>query len=189
MDAPDFLEGACAEFGRRLEAVGGRWHDATPCSDWDVRALVQHAVNECAWIPPLLEGKTIADVGSALDGDLLGDDPVAAWRRAAAGAVAAARAPGAMQATAHLSYGDRTGDQYVTQVAGDLVIHTWDLARAVGTEERIDPALVSATAGMLGGAPEEVEMARSYGLFAAVVEVPDDADAQTRMLAFTGRRA
>lgn len=190
MDAPAFLEAACGEFGRRVDAVGDRWGDPTPCSEWDVRQLVNHLVGECRWIPPLLEEQTIADVGSALDGDLLGDDAVEAWRRASVAAVAAANGPGAMGATAHLSYGDRSAEHYVSQVATDLVIHAWDLARAVGADERIAPELVEAASAMLSAAPEEMDMARRYGLFAAPVAVPDGdtGDAQARMLAATGRR-
>ena len=187
MDTPSFLEAACGEFGRRLDAAAGRWDAPTPCSEWDVRALVQHAVNECAWIAPLLEGRTIADVGGALDGDLLGDDPVAAWRGASAAAVAAASVPGAMEATAHLSYGDRSGDYYVNQVATDLVVHTWDLARAVGADERLTADLVEEASASYA-ASQEMQMARQYGLFAAPVEVDGGADPQARMLAVTGRR-
>ena len=58
-----------------------QWHMPTPCTEWDVRALMQHLVNEQLWVPPLLEGKTIEQVGDAFDGDNLGNDPVGAWRR------------------------------------------------------------------------------------------------------------
>ncbi|HMC69482.1 MAG TPA: maleylpyruvate isomerase N-terminal domain-containing protein, partial [Mycobacteriales bacterium] len=36
---------------------------ATPCTDWNVADLVNHVINEMLWMPPLLDGKTIADVG------------------------------------------------------------------------------------------------------------------------------
>src|SRR5205085_7856583 len=59
-------------FGQRLSAVdAGQWSAATPCEDWDVRTLVNHVVGELLWLPPLLEGKTVADVGDRLDGDIL----------------------------------------------------------------------------------------------------------------------
>ena len=65
-------------FEQRLGAVGAtEWNAATPCDDWDVRTLVNHVVNELLWMPPLLEGKTIAEVGDRFDGDVLGSDPSA----------------------------------------------------------------------------------------------------------------
>ncbi len=65
-------------FEQRLGAVGAtEWNAATPCDDWDVRTLVNHVVNELLWMPPLLEGKTIAEVGDRFDGDVLGSDPLA----------------------------------------------------------------------------------------------------------------
>ena len=61
-----------------------QWTHSTPCAEWDVRALVNHVVGEDRWVPPLLAGLTIAEVGDTLAGDLLGDDPQLAWDRAAA---------------------------------------------------------------------------------------------------------
>src|SRR3712207_9183954 len=59
-----------------------QWTAATPCVEWDVRTLVNHVVGEDRWVPPLLAGLTIAEVGDTLAGDLLGEDPQSAWDRA-----------------------------------------------------------------------------------------------------------
>ena len=54
----------------------------TPCEGWDVRTVLNHVVGEALWVSRLLAGPTIAEVGSDLAGDLLGEDPAAAWRTA-----------------------------------------------------------------------------------------------------------
>ncbi|TDW16984.1 TIGR03086 family metal-binding protein [Kribbella kalugense] len=116
-----------------------QWSAPTPCSDWDVRALVNHVVGEERWAVPLMAGKTIAEVGDTLDGDLLGDDPVATATFAAREAdVAAAAAIDKV----HLSYGDEDPHEYLRQLAADHLIHGWDLAVAIGVPPRMDAALV-----------------------------------------------
>ena len=69
--------------------------------------------------------------------------------------------------------------------AGDLLVHTWDLARATGLDERLDPDEVHR---MLEGMLPMDEALRSSGHYGPRVEVPDDADEQTRLIAFVGRR-
>ncbi|MEX1288624.1 MAG: maleylpyruvate isomerase N-terminal domain-containing protein, partial [Acidimicrobiia bacterium] len=90
-DALDLYRRAVAEFDRRVAAVPDhRWASPTPCSEWDVRALVNHLVYEDLWAKELLEGRTLDEVGDRFDGDNLGDDPKAAWAAARDSARAAA---------------------------------------------------------------------------------------------------
>src|SRR5829696_6235060 len=87
---------AVEEFDARVRAVGDdQWELPTPCSDWNVRQLVNHLVYENRWTVPLMGGSTIAEVGDRYEGDLLGDDPKGAWAESSAEAVAAVRADGA----------------------------------------------------------------------------------------------
>ena len=68
---------------------------------------------------------------------------------------------------------------------GDVLVHTWDLSRATGLDEALDADEVH----RLVEAMEPIdEVLRESGHFAPRVEVPDDADDQTRLIAFTGRR-
>jgi len=76
------------EFGKRVARIGdGDWSNPTPCSEWDVRTLVNHLVYEHRWAVPLLDGATIADVGDRYEGDLLDDDPIAVWQESLAEAL------------------------------------------------------------------------------------------------------
>jgi hypothetical protein len=68
--------------------------------------------------------------------------------------------------------------------AGVEFMHTWDLARATGQHDRLDENLCARLVGEL----EQMEQVlRASGQFGARVEVPVDADAQTRMLGLIGR--
>jgi uncharacterized protein (TIGR03086 family) len=163
-----------------------QWEGDTPDSEWNVRDLVSHVLSENLWAPPLFAGSTISEVGDRFDGDVLGPDPHGAWRAASAHALAAADAPGAMDRTVHLSFGDFPGREYALQLFADHLIHAWDLARAIGADERLDPALVEGCTTWFAALEDAY---RSAGAIAGRPPVPDGADAQTRLLAMFGRRA
>src|SRR3954451_18947245 len=95
---------ALDEFDRRVSHVAvDQWSSRTPCTDWDVRTLVDHLTTEQLWVPHVLDGRTAEEVGDQFEGDVLGDDSLGAWRRAAARSRAAAEAPGALERTVYLS--------------------------------------------------------------------------------------
>ncbi|MGH3901681.1 MAG: TIGR03086 family metal-binding protein [Pseudonocardiaceae bacterium] len=178
---------AMGEFDRRVRVIRpGQWQDPTPCTEWDVQALVDHLVVEQLWAPLLLDGATIADVGDRFEGDQLGDDPVAAWESAAAAARQAFAAPGALRRSVELSYGRRPAEEYCQEMTMDLTVHAWDLARGIGADERLDEELVRKVLDFI---EPQVEQLTDTGLFALPVSVSADADAQTRLLALLGRRA
>lgn len=178
---------AMDEFDRRVRAVGGhQWHNATPCGEWDVRALVDHLVTEQLWAPLLLDGATVDDVGDRFAGDQLGDDPVAAWASAAAASREAFAAPGALRRSVELSYGRRPAQGYCQEMTLDLAVHAWDLAKGIGADEHLDEGLVAAVLAFI---EPQVEHLAGSGMFAPPIEVGDGADAQTRLLALLGRRS
>jgi len=187
MDTSAMFSRAVAEFGSRVRQIGDdQWQAATPDEDWNVRDLVNHVVGEDLWAPALLAGSTIAEVGDRFDGDVLGVDPKAAWAQASGAAVRAVEGEGAMDRIVHLSFGDFPGREYTLQLFADHLIHAWDLARAIGADERLDAELVVSCATWF--APVE-DAYRGAGAIAARPPVPGDADAQTVLLASFGRRA
>jgi hypothetical protein len=97
------------QFGGRVAAIGDKWSEATPDTEWDVRALVNQVLGENLWAPLLLAGSTIAEVGDRFDGDQLGDDPQVAWAAATALSVTAVVQPGALERTVRVSLGDISG--------------------------------------------------------------------------------
>lgn len=173
-------------FGDTVHQIGDdQWESPTPCSEWNVRQLVNHIVYEDRWAVPLLAGKTIEDVGDSLDGDLLGDDPKGAWDSAAVAAVAAVEADDDLDRKVHVSWGQIPASDYLGQLFADHVIHRWDLARAIGVDDTIDPE--HAELVYKGSKPQEDQL-KSTGAFGDKIETPDDADLQTKLLAVFGRR-
>jgi uncharacterized protein (TIGR03086 family) len=187
IDIRDAYRRALNGFANRVLLIqDDQWSLTTPCADWSVRDLVNHVVNESLWAPELLAGRTVGEVGDAYDGDLLGGDPVKAFEHAAHGAVEAVYAEGALTATTHLSFGDVPGEEYITELFADALIHTWDLARAIGVTDLLDPELVAKCTEWFAGAEEGY---RQSGVIGDRLDVPANADAQTRLLAAWGRRA
>lgn len=136
------------------------WDSPSPCSEWTVRDLVNHVASEDLWTTALLGGQTIEEVGSGLDGDLLGDEPVGRSIDAAKSAATAVAERLPQGGTVPLSFGDTDVAEYVWQLASDHLVHSWDLSAATGTDRRLDPALV---AGVAGWFAEREEMYRDAG--------------------------
>jgi len=181
-----------AVHARALETTGpvvagvraDQWGAPSPCDGWDVRALLNHVVSGNFWVTPLVDGQTIDAVGDRLDGDLLGDDPAAAYDTSAAEAAAAFRRPGAMESPVAVSYGPVPGSVYCGHRFLDVLIHGWDLARATGQDATLPADLVDACFEVVE--PQQDLLAGS-GMFGTVQSVPAAADRQTQLLAILGR--
>jgi uncharacterized protein (TIGR03086 family) len=174
-------------FASNVHLVGVRqWHDATPCDEWDVRMLVNHVAVEQLWVPLLVAGSSVGEIGDRLDGDHLDDDPVAAWDAALNAARSAFGAPGALETTVVLSSGEKSTAEYCWEMTTDALIHSWDLARGIGADETLDAELVGLVYEQVLPIADHLQ---ETGLFAPPVPVPDDAPLQTKLLALFGRRA
>jgi uncharacterized protein (TIGR03086 family) len=153
-----------------------------------VRTLVHHLLYEQRWVPPLLEGLTIEQVGDRFESDLMGDD-ASAWPELLASSIEEAHAAvaqsGTLDRTVHLSYGDASGQEYVRQLTTDLAIHAWDLARATGQDDAVDP---DAVALMLPWAQSNADMLAGSGVFGSRIDVGPDAPDDVRLLGLLGRR-
>jgi len=185
------LHGRCGQrFAALVAGVGPeQWHDDTPCAEWDVRTLVHHLLSEQRWVPPLFEGLTIEQVGDRFEGDLMGDD-ASAWPGLLASAIEEAHAavaqPGALDRTVHLSFGEASGREYVMQLTADLAIHAWDLARATGQGDALDPGAVTL---LLLWTEANAELLAASGMFGSRIDVGPDAPDDVRLLGLLGRRA
>ncbi len=161
-----------------------QWHKSTPDTEWNLRTLLNHMVYELVWVPDLLIGKTVAEVGDKYEGDVLGKNPLESWRKAMHSAIASAYRVDP-QSEVHLSYGDVSAEHYIYENGGDIFIHGWDVAKAIGADDTLEPKLAEILYDKV--LPRADEFAAS-GLFGTPIEVPDDADIATKLLALFGRK-
>jgi uncharacterized protein (TIGR03086 family) len=186
-DLPQSHRQALEQTGRLVAGVGpDQWTDPSPCEGWDVQALVNHIVSGNLWAAELAGGKTIADVGDRLDGDMLGADPVGAYDGSAKVAATAFEAPGALEAPCAVSYGPVPGSVYAGHRFIDVLVHGWDLATGTGQDTSLDPALVQACWEVV---EPQLAFIRGSGAFGEDIEIPEGASLETRLLAVLGRRA
>jgi uncharacterized protein (TIGR03086 family) len=172
----DIYRQVAAKWGELTREIApDQWDDPTPCSEWDVRQLVDH-VN--AW--------------QAQGGNLLGMDiPAgAAWPDIEAAFEATLSDPTRLSGTVP-EFGGVPKHDLAGFLIGDLLIHCWDLARSIGADDTLPPAAVEATTMGLHHAPEPLLRGTNplgAAMMAAAVDVPDDASAQDKMIAYSGRR-
>ncbi|UQX87745.1 TIGR03086 family metal-binding protein [Jatrophihabitans telluris] len=155
------------------------WDAPAPVAGWRARDVVAHLVE---WFPDFLKTAT----GLTLDrGPSAEHDPVAAWQVHTDAVQRLLDGPQAGTAFRHPMVGQMplpdAVDRFYTT---DVFMHTWDLARATAQDERLDPQTCEDLLAQM--VPIE-DLMRSSGQYGARVTVPDDADAQTRLLAFIGR--
>ncbi len=157
-----------------------RWYSPAPPEGWLARDVVRHLVE---WFPAFLE----SGAGVTLEkGPSVDVDPVAAWQVHSDAIQALLDDPattGRVLSNPHI--GDLALDVAIDQFyTADVFMHTWDLARATGQDETLDP---DKCAALLAGMEQFEEAMRSSGQYGPRVEVPAESDVQTRLLAFIGR--
>ncbi len=180
--AADEYREIAGRFTELVEAVpdDATWSRRSPVPEWTARDVVGHLVE---WFPAFLA----SGAGVTLpQGPSVDKDPVSAWRTMSDGVQAVLDDPA--------SADKKLVDRHIGEVAlpmaiaqfftNDVFMHTWDLARATGQDETLDPQRCAA---LLEQMQPLDDVLRSSGQYGPKVGVPDDADAQTTMLAFIGR--
>jgi uncharacterized protein (TIGR03086 family) len=156
------------------------WDSPAPVAGWVARDIVRHLTQ---WLPALLSSGTAVELPRGPSPE---DDPVAAWLVHCTAVQALLDDPATADrilANPHIGAMplDRAIDQFYTP---DVFMHTWDLARATGQDDRLDPDFCR----QLLAAMEPMEDAiRSSGQYGPRFPVPPDADPQTKLLGFIGR--
>ncbi|MDQ6850742.1 MAG: TIGR03086 family metal-binding protein [Actinomycetota bacterium] len=171
-------------FGERVHAVDdAQWSAPTPDAEWSVADLVEHLVHEHRWAPPLLNGLDFEAAGKVADSEIVGGNLAQAWDDAAATSIDAAVADHALERTVAISRGDTDARIYLNEMILDAVVHSWDLATAIGFADPLSDDLVEYAYLGVEGAGDLSES----GLFARPVDVPEDASTLEKLVAATGR--
>jgi len=169
-------------FTRRARAVpDAAWDRPAPCAGWVARDVVGHLVE---WIPPFLHDAAGVELP---EGPSIALDPAQAWLTMSDGIQAVLDDPkSANRDFDHPRAGPhRLDDAIAMFILGDVLIHTWDLARATGLDEALDTAEVARRFEGMQGIDE---MLRQGGQYGPKIDVDESADLQSRLIAFTGRR-
>jgi uncharacterized protein (TIGR03086 family) len=168
--------------GFEAVAVGipaDRWGAPSPCADWNAADLVDHVTGGLRAIQSLGAGGP-PGVGSAA-----GAGALDRWHAARAELLAVLD-DGALTKHVSLPWGAQMPlGEYVGRYPLELVVHTWDLAKATGQAVVIDPDLVREA---LATAEQFAPVARAAGMIGPEREVADDADDLARLLAIFGRQ-
>jgi uncharacterized protein (TIGR03086 family) len=146
------------------------WDKPTTCVGWNVKDLVDHAMH---W--------------QAAGGGVLGagTEPGQDWATIQPALAAAFSDPSNLEGSAE-AFGGMPKQGVAGLVIGDLLVHSWDLARSIGADETLPAEAVEATLMGLQRLPEE--MLRGETMFGPAIEVPEDASSQDKLLGFVGRQ-
>jgi uncharacterized protein (TIGR03086 family) len=168
-------------FTTAARSVGdGDWELPAPCEGWVARDIVQHLVD---WVPPFLAGGSEVDLTISAEVD---QDPLAAWTELADGVSNILGDPDLAGSTfAHPQAGTHRLDAAVDMfITGDVLVHTWDLARATGADDTLD---ADAVARVLPGMAAMGDSMVASGHYQPAVELPPGASPQSELIAATGR--
>jgi uncharacterized protein (TIGR03086 family) len=173
-------------FSARVAAVAAddpRWNSPAPCAGWTARDVVRHLVEAHSIFYGLVEHDPGVEPAS------VDDDPATAWEAARAAMEAALGDPDVAGREFDGTFGPTTFatsiDRFLT---GDVLIHTWDLSRALGLDDTLDAGAVRRMLAEYAALDPAVEARmRRPDVYGPAVDVAADASGQDRLIAFTGR--
>jgi uncharacterized protein (TIGR03086 family) len=188
MDVVATFERVLATTDRVIDGVApGQLGLPTPCTEWDVRAVINHITGGATMFAECVEQGSVPDarLGELMGGDNLGDDFQASYHAAVDRARATFAVPGALAKIVKLPFGEMPADVALNIAIVDVMTHGADVARATGQtiadEEILEVALAV-------GRQLISDDLRQPGLFEAEQPASPDASAADRLLAFAGRK-
>ena len=174
-------------FDRVIRSVpDDRWGSQSPCTEWKAIDVAGHVISVQQGVAAGLTGQGPEPSGERPSlRDIAGDDPVASWTSARAGLMEAAAPDGALDTVLKTPFGEMPADTFLGIIVLDALTHTWDLARATGGDDQLDPELVSLCFERIRPLDAAI---RGGTFFGPAREAPPGADEQTQLMAFLGRQ-
>lgn len=178
-ETADRYRKVAAAFTERAKAVpDDAWERPAPCEGWVARDIVRHLVAAAGFFM----GGAGVEVPKGPSPD---DDPVGAWEAVRDATQSALEDPEVSTREFDGPMGKTTIEKLIGRFGvPDVLIHTWDLARATGLDETLDEDEVARVYEAMLPADELLRQGSAFG---PKVDVPEDADLQTKLIAFTGR--
>lgn len=149
-----------------------------------LREAVDYHTYDDAWVPDVLAGKTKEEVGDKFESTLSSNDPKGEYAKYNAAAIEAVGDFEDLGKTVHLSYGDYPAQEYLQHIISFRGFRVHDIAKLIGANTKMADDLVQ---GLWDELLPEIENYRRMGVFPPAIEVPKDADLQTKLLALVGR--
>jgi uncharacterized protein (TIGR03086 family) len=174
MDLLDLYDRASAWTAKKVAGAKEKLDSPTECKEWSARDLVNHLIDGAEYFAGTAKGKKV-DPPAPNPPDLLNGDPVSAFEESRRSVLEAYKDPKALEKN-----GMTLGIAF-----SDTLIHGWDLAKGTGQDAKMPPDLAEAAFNMLNGRLTDENRGRA---FEPPVEVPKDASAQERLLAYVGRK-
>jgi uncharacterized protein (TIGR03086 family) len=167
------------DFDARVKAAGtDKWGNQAPCEEWKARDVVAHVASNLNRVTAGLKGQEPRPIGDD-------EDIVSAWNTSKEGLLSALPG-GDLSTVMQTPLGEMPAEQFIGRIiATDVLVHTWDLARATGGDEKLDQSAVEAS---YSGLKPMDAMIRMRGVFGPRIDAPEGADVQTQFLNFTGRK-
>ena len=183
---PDLIDATATILSRLDQVSEAQFADLTPCEGWTVSELIGHLTAGNLMAIALINGATTdeatAIIGAPIEGDLL-----EACRTTLNEQVEALEGPIAADAIVHHPMGDIPVSQLLEFRIGDLVLHSWDLARALSIDETLPEALVERVYASLKPMESFIGQIGVFGEGPSG-EVDESASLQAKLLDLTGRR-
>jgi hypothetical protein len=158
------------------------WFQTGGQGDASLREIVNYHAYDSAWVPDVLAGRTLQEVGDVYEH--VKTDGAGDYRAYSDAAIAAAQGLDDPARVVHLSYGDFPTREYLRHVTSFRGFRAFDIARWIGAGTQLPPELVR---GMWDELSPDMEAWRAMGVYGPAVAVPDDAPLQDRLLALSGR--